>query len=48
VNFRDQRRLPMSFLVGRIGKKAAKLEAIKGKLAVDSYQASREGSAEIL
>lgn len=43
VVFRDNRRLPMSLLVGRIGKKAAVLESIRGKLAVDAHQPAREG-----
>ena len=43
VVFRDNRRLPISLLVGRIGKKAAVLEAIRGKLAVDAHQPAREG-----
>lgn len=37
VTFRDNRRLPMQLLVWRIGKKAALLESIRGKLAVDAY-----------
>ncbi len=43
IVFRDNRRLPMSLLVGRIGKKAAVLESIRGKLAVDAHQPAREG-----
>jgi hypothetical protein len=43
ITFRDNRRLPMSLLVGRIGRKAATLESIRGKLAVDAYQPQREG-----
>jgi hypothetical protein len=43
ITFRDNRRLPMSLLVGRIGKKAATLESIRGKLAVDAYQPQRQG-----
>ncbi len=42
VTFADQRRQPLMLLVGRIGKKAAKLESIRGKLAVDRYQPHRE------
>ncbi len=42
ITFRDNRRLPMSLLVGRIGVKAATLESIRGKLAVDAYQSPRE------
>jgi hypothetical protein len=38
ITFRDNRRLPMSLLVGRVGKKAATLESVRGKLAVDAYQ----------
>jgi len=43
VTFRDHRRLPMMMLVGRIGKRAATLESIRGKLAVDRHQPGREG-----
>ncbi|MCD4699724.1 MAG: hypothetical protein K8R91_04020 [Phycisphaerae bacterium] len=43
VTFSDQRRQPMMLLVGRIGKKAALLESIRGKLALDRYQSTREG-----
>jgi len=43
IVFRDNRRLPMNLLVGRIGKKAAVLESIRGKLAIDAHQPSREG-----
>ncbi|MHC4716715.1 MAG: hypothetical protein ACYS5V_07085 [Planctomycetota bacterium] len=43
VTFADQRRQPIALLVGRIGKKAALLEAIRGKLAVDRHQPAREG-----
>ncbi len=42
ITFRDNRRLPLSLLVGRIGKKAATLESIRGKLAVDAYQSPRK------
>ncbi|MCD6364588.1 MAG: hypothetical protein J7M14_01805, partial [Planctomycetes bacterium] len=42
ITFRDQRRQPIMMLVSRIGKTAAKLESIRGKLAVDRYQPSRE------
>jgi hypothetical protein len=35
ITFSDQRRLPMMLLVGRIGVKARKLEAIRGTLSVD-------------
>lgn len=38
VTFRDSRRLPVSLLVGRIGRKAQRLEAIRGKVAVDIRQ----------
>ena len=44
ITFRDNRRLPMCLLVGRIGKKAATLESIRGKLAVDAYQPKRDVS----
>ena len=46
ITFRDSRRLPMMLLVGRIGKKAQMLEAIRGKLAVDRHQPAREGEQE--
>jgi hypothetical protein len=48
ITFADQRRQPVSLLVGRVGKKAATLESIRGKLALDRYQARREGTTEIL
>ena len=35
VNFHETRKQPLILLVGRIGKKARKLEAIRGILAVD-------------
>ena len=47
VTFRDNRRLPMSLLVGRIGKKAALLESIRGKLAVDAYQSPAGRSTHV-
>jgi len=43
ITFRDNRRLPIMMLVGRIGRKAQTLESIRGKLAVDRHQPSREG-----
>ncbi len=43
ITFADQRRQPMLLLVGRIGKRAAALESIRGKLAVDRDQPRREG-----
>jgi len=43
VTFRDNRRLPMSLLVGRIGKKASTLESIRGILAVDAHHPQRQG-----
>jgi len=43
VTFADQRRQPILLLVGRVGKRAAKLESIRGKLAVDRHQPYREG-----
>ena len=43
ITFSDQRRQPMMLLVGRIGKKAALLESIRGKLAFDRHQPAREG-----
>ena len=48
VTFRDNRRLPLMLLVGRIGKKAQTLESIRGKLAVDRHQPGREGQASDL
>jgi hypothetical protein len=38
ITFNDRRRPPIICLVARIGKKANKLEALRGKLAVDRYQ----------
>ncbi len=46
VTFSDHRRQPMSLLIGRIGRRAAKLESIRGKLAFDQHQARREGEGE--
>jgi len=43
ITFADQRRQPLVLLVGRIGTVASRLESIRGKLAVDRYQAHREG-----
>ena len=40
VTFSDQRRQPLILLVSRIGKNAARLESIRGKLAVDRYKTS--------
>jgi len=48
ITFSDQRRQPMLLLTGRIGKKAQRLESIRGKLAVDRHQAAREGTVEPL
>lgn len=45
ITFRDNRRLPLSLLVGRIGKKAATLESLRGILAVDAHHPNREGSS---
>jgi hypothetical protein len=42
ITFRDNRRLPLSLLVGRIGKKAATLESLRGILAVDAHHPNRE------
>ena len=47
VTFSDQRRQPMLLLVGRIAKKASRLERVRGKLAVDRYQPGREGGGEV-
>ncbi len=38
ITFSDQRRQPIVLLVSKIGRTAAKLEAIRGKLAVDRPQ----------
>ena len=46
ITFRDQRRQPVVLLVSRIGRLAAKLESIRGKLAVDRYQSERENSGQ--
>ncbi len=46
VTFADQRRQPMMLLVGKIGKRAARLESIRGKLAVDRYTPGRKDDAE--
>ncbi len=43
ITFADQRRQPMILLVGSIGKTARRLESIRGKLALDRNQPSREG-----
>jgi len=45
ITFRDNRRLPIMLLVGRIGNKAQTLESIRGKLAVDRHQPAREGES---
>ena len=42
ITFRDNRRLPLSLLVGRIGKKATTLESLRGILAVDAHHPNRE------
>ena len=42
ITFSDQRRQPIMLLVSRIGKRARTLESIRGKLAIDRYQPSRE------
>jgi hypothetical protein len=44
ITFRDNRRLPIMVLVGRIGKKAQMLESIRGKLAVDRHQQPGQAS----
>ncbi len=46
ITFSDQRRQPMMLLVGRIGKRAQRLESIRGKLAFDLHQPAREGQSE--
>ncbi len=43
ITFSDQRRQPIMLLVCRIGKKAARLESIRGKIALDRHQPAREG-----
>jgi len=47
ITFSDQRRQPIMLLVGRIGRRAAELESIRGKLAVDRYQPGREGDGAL-
>jgi hypothetical protein len=42
ITFSDQRRQPIALLIGRIGKRAAKLESIRGILAVDRHQGYHE------
>ncbi|HUU59401.1 MAG TPA: hypothetical protein VMZ50_07660 [Phycisphaerae bacterium] len=46
ITFSDQRRQPILLLVGRVGKKAARLESIRGKIALDRHQPGREGTTE--
>jgi hypothetical protein len=43
ITFRDQRRQPVVLLVRQIGRVAAKLESIRGKLALDSRQDTTGG-----
>ena len=43
ITYSDHRRQPTVLLVGRIGKRAAKLESVRGKLAFDRLQPHREG-----
>ena len=43
VTFSDQRRQPIVLLISRIGQQAKTLESIRGKLAFDRPQPSREG-----
>jgi len=38
ITFADQRRQPMMLLIGRIGKRASRLESIRGKLAFDRFR----------
>jgi len=45
ITFNERRRPPMILLVSRIGKKAAMLERIRGKLAVDRFQPGQPGGA---
>jgi hypothetical protein len=42
IAFADHGRPPITLLVSRIGKRAAKLESIRGTLVVDRFQASRQ------
>ncbi len=44
ITFRDNSKPPMILLVRNIGKVAKRLESIRGKLSLDRYQPSREGS----
>ena len=46
ITFSDQRRQPIMLLVGRVGRKAQKVESIRGKLAFDRHQPAREGSVD--
>lgn len=43
ITFSDHRRQPMVLLISRIGKRAKRIESIRGKLVLDRYQPSREG-----
>ncbi len=46
ITFSDQRRQPLVLLISKIGKRAAALESIRGKLAIDYHQPTREGGAQ--
>ena len=43
ITFSDQRRQPMVLLISKIGRRAKRLESIRGKLAFDRPQPAREG-----
>jgi len=43
ITFTDNRRPPIMLLVDRIGRRATKLESIRGTMVVDRFVASREG-----
>ncbi|MFB3892299.1 MAG: hypothetical protein ACE15C_09780 [Phycisphaerae bacterium] len=46
ITFADTRRQPMVLLVGRVGSKAAKLESLRGHLAVEAVAPSGEGATK--
>jgi len=45
VTCSDQRRQPMMLLIGRIGRKAARLESLRAKLAIDYRQPAQPTSS---
>lgn len=46
ITFADHRRLPKMLLIWRIGKRAAKLESIRGKLSVDFHPTAGGGHSQ--